>query len=215
MHQLHRYLEYTNLSPILTAQDVERMVSEAQAHALVGLCVPTFWVKKARRALGLSEVQLVTVAGFPLGYQMTQTKTAEIQQALADGANEIDLVMNVSAFKSGMPWMKIEVAKCASLVHEHESLLKVIIETAYLDEAEITEAATLCADAGADFVKTSMGYAPAGATEAHVRQLRQVLPSCVGIKASGGIKTRDQARALIDAGADRIGASAAITMLAR
>ena len=213
MNELQNYLEYTNLSPTITAYDVARMVSEAKEHHVVGLCLPPFWVKKARRELGTSDVQLVTVAGFPLGYQMTQTKTAEIQQALADGANEIDLVINLSALKSGMPWVKIEVAKCASLVHEHEALIKVIVETAYLDEAEVTKTAKLCADAGADFVKTSTGYAPAGATEAHVRQLRRVLSSHVGVKASGGIKTYGQALAMIEAGADRIGASAAISML--
>ena len=213
MNQLHRYLEYTNLSPTITARDVERMVGEAKEYSFVGLCLPPFWIKKARRELRGSDVQLVTVAGFPLGYQMTQTKVAEIQQALKDGVDEIDMVMNVSAFKSGMPWVKIELAKCATLVHEHESMLKVIIETAYLNESEITETATLCADAGADFVKTSTGYAPQGATVAHVRLLRQTLSSAVGIKASGGIATYQQAQALIEAGADRIGASAAVAIL--
>ena len=213
MNQLSRYLEYTNLSPTITARDVERMVSEAKEYNVVGLCLPPFWVKKARRELASSNVQLVTVAGFPLGYQMTQTKVAEIRQALDDGANEIDVVMNVSAFKSGMPWVKIELAKCAALVHERESLLKVLIETAYLDNTEIEAAATLGADAGADFIKTSTGYASSGATVAHVRQLRQVLSSQVGIKASGGIKTYQQALAMIEAGADRIGASAAVAIV--
>ena len=212
MNDIYRHLEYTNLSPTLTARQVERMVAETKEHRFVGLCLPPFWTKKARRELGSADTQLVTVAGFPLGYQMTQTKVAEIQQALDDGANEIDLVMNVSAFKSGMPWVKIELAKCATLVHERESLLKVIIETAYLDEAEIEEAAVVCADAGADWVKTSTGYAPAGATVAHVQLLRRILPSSVGVKASGGIKTRSQALALIEAGADRLGASAAIAI---
>ena len=212
MNSISSYLEYTNLSPTVTARDVERMVNEAKEHRFVGLCLPPFWIKKARRELGNAETQLVTVAGFPLGYQMTQTKVAEIQQALDDGANEIDVVMNVSAFKSRMPWVKIELAKCATLVHERESMLKVIIETAYLDEPEITQAAVLCADAGADFVKTSTGYAPQGATVAHVQQLREVLPAAVGIKASGGIKTYEQALALVEAGADRIGASAAVAI---
>lgn len=211
---LANYLEYTDLSPTITARQVERKVNEAREHHFVGLCLPPFWVKKARRELGASSVQLVTVVGFPLGYQMTQTKTAEIRQALDDGADEIDVVMNISAFKSGMPWVKIELAKCATLVHEHESLLKVIIETAYLDEDERTKAATLCADAGADFVKTSTGFAPQGAVVEHVRQLRKELPSHVGIKASGGIKTYVQAQAMIEAGADRLGASAAMAIIA-
>ena len=190
------------------------MVVETKEHHFVGLCLPPFWIKKARRELGASDTQLVTVAGFPLGYQMTQTKIAEIRQALDDGAHEVDVVMNVSAFKSGMPWVKIELAKCATVVHERESLLKVIIETAYLDEAEIIRAATLCADAGVDFVKTSTGYAPQGATVDHIRLLRQTLGSHVGLKASGGIKTFAQAQAMVEAGADRIGASAAVAILA-
>lgn len=213
MNLLPSYIEHTNLSPTITARDTERMVSEAKEHGFVGLCLPPFWIKKAHRELGTADTQLVTVAGFPLGYQMTQTKTAEIEQALKDGADEVDVVMNVSAFKSRMPWVKIEVAKCATLVHEHEALLKVIVETAYLDEEEITEAATWCANAGADFVKTSTGFAPVGATEDHVRLLRRVLPSTVGIKAAGGIRTQAQARAMIEAGADRIGTSAAVALL--
>ena len=213
MNDLPRYLEYTNLSPTITARHVERMVAETKEHCFVGLCLPPFWVKKARRELGSFDAQLITVAGFPLGYQMTQTKVAEIQQALSDGADEIDVVMNVSAFKSGMPWVKIELAKCAALVHEREVLLKVIIETAYLNDTEIKEAATLCADAGADFVKTSTGYAPHGATVAHVQLLRRTLSSHVGIKASGGIRTRSQALTLIEAGADRLGASAALDLI--
>lgn len=213
MNPLASYIEHTHLSPTLTAQDVERMVGEAKQYGMAGLCLPPFWIKKARRELGPADTRLVTVAGFPLGYQMTQTKTAEMEQALRDGADEVDLVMNVSAFKSRMPWVKIEVAKCATLVHEREALLKVIIETAYLDEEEITEAATWCADAGADFVKTSTGFAPSGATEEHVRLLRRVLPSTVGIKAAGGIRTAAQARAMIEAGADRIGTSSAVAML--
>ena len=150
-------------------------------------------------------MRLVTVVGFPLGYQMTQMKVAEIDQSLHDGAQEIDMVMNLSAFKSDMPWVKIEMAKCAALVHEHEVVLKVIIETAYLSDEEIMRACVLCADAGVDFVKTSTGFAPYGATVPHVRLLRECLPAQVGINAAGGIQTAAQARALIEAGADRIG----------
>ncbi|MEQ9440790.1 MAG: deoxyribose-phosphate aldolase [Cyclobacteriaceae bacterium] len=210
---IHRYLEYTQLTPTITYNDVDRMVQEAKEHAFVGLCLPPFWVKKAKRDLGDADVQLVTVVGFPLGYQMTETKIGEMQQAIHDGADELDLVMNVSAFKSGMPWVKIEIAKCASLAHQHLRLLKVIIETAYLTDEEVTRACKLCADAGADYVKTSTGFAGAGATEHHIQLMRSVLPSNVGIKASGGIKTAQQAITLIKAGADRIGASAALSIV--
>ena len=210
---LPRYLEYTKLSTTLTYAEVDQMAGEAKEYGFAGLCLPPFWVKKAKRALGDSEVQLVTVVGFPLGYQMTETKLREMELAILDGADEVDMVMNLSAFKSGMPWVKIEIAKCSSLAHEHGCLLKVIIETAYLSDEEIADACKICADAGADFVKTSTGFASGGATEHHVRLMRKVLPSNVGVKASGGIKTAQQAITLIGAGADRIGASAALKMI--
>ena len=154
----------------------------------------------------------MTVAGFPLGYNMTETKLDEIKRGIDNGADEIDVVWNVTSFKTGIPWTKIEVAKCAKACHDHQKLLKVIIETAYLSDTEIEEACKLCADAGADFVKTSTGFAPAGAKAEHIRLMRSVLPPSVGIKASGGIKTREQAIEMIAAGADRIGTSSAVRM---
>lgn len=213
MQNIHRYLEYTRLSPTLTYQEVGSMVQEAKDYQFAGLCLPPFWVKKAKRDLGNSDIQMVTVVGFPFGYQMAETKITEIQKALDNGADELDLVMNISAFKSGMPWVKIELAKCATLIHESEALLKVIIETAYLSEDEIRTACKLCADAGADYVKTSTGFAPEGATVAQVKLMRSILPSNVGIKAAGGIKRYHQAIAMVNAGADRIGASAAVEII--
>jgi deoxyribose-phosphate aldolase len=112
-----------------------------------------------------------------------------------------------------MPWTKVEIAKCAKTCHDRQALLKVIIETAYLSENEIREACSLCADAGADFVKTSTGFAPSGAKVEHIQLMRASLPAAVGIKASGGIKTRGQALELIAAGADRIGTSSAVSMV--
>ena len=213
MKNIQRFIEHTNLKPTLDAYAIDRLVTEAIEHSFAGVCVPPFWVKKARRELGTSEVQLVTVAGFPLGYHMTETKLEEISVALRDGADEIDLVMNVSAMKAQMPWVKIEFAKCASLVHEHERLLKVIIETAYLTEKELALACRWCADAGVDFVKTSTGFSPEGAKADDVRKMRELLPSNVGIKASGGIKTYEQAVELIKAGADRLGTSSGIEII--
>ena len=211
--ELHRYLEYTKLSATLTYAEVEQMVQATKQRNFFGICVPPFWVKKVHRDLGDTDIQLVTVIGFPLGCQMTETKVQEMELAIRNGASELDMVMNVSAFKSGMPWVKIEIAKCASLAHEHGCLLKVIIETAYLRDEEIIAACKICADAGADFVKTSTGFTPTGATLHHVQLMRETLPSNVGIKASGGIRTAHQAIQLIEAGADRIGASAAIEMI--
>lgn len=208
-----RYIEHTNLSPTLTIQQVDQLVADARQHTLLGICVPPFWVKRARREIANDNIVLVTVAGFPLGYNMTETKLDEIKRAIDNGADEIDVVWNISSFKTGIPWTKIELAKCSKITHDNQKLLKVIIETAYLSENEIVEACKLCADAGADFVKTSTGFAPEGAKVEHIKLMRSVLSSEVGIKASGGIKTYEQALALIEAGADRIGTSLGVKLV--
>lgn len=210
---LAHYIEHTNLSPLVDSHAIDRLVSEAKEYGFLGVCVPPFWVKRAKREIGLAKVLLVTVAGFPLGYTMTETKLEEITHAINDGADEIDVVWNISAFKSGSPWTKIEIAKCAKRAHDHQKVLKVIIETAYLSDEEIVSACKLCMDAGADFVKTSTGFAPAGAKVDHVALMRKSIPAHVGIKASGGIKTRDQAIRLIDAGASRIGTSSGTSIV--
>jgi deoxyribose-phosphate aldolase len=207
MVQLARYIEHTNLSPTLTIGAIDQLVNEAREFGFLGVCVPPFWVKRAQREIGTDKILLVTVAGFPLGYSMTETKLDEIKRAIDNGADEIDVVWNISSFKTGLPWTKIEIAKCSKLAHDHQKLLKVIIETAYLSDSEIADASKLCADAGADFIKTSTGFAPTGATAEHVKIMRQSVPTSVGIKASGGIKTYDQAIQLIEAGADRLGTS--------
>lgn len=210
---LAQRIEHTNLSPTLTIADIDRLVEEAVQHHFFGVCVPPFWVKRARREIGSKPVALVTVAGFPLGYNMTETKLDEIQRAMDNGADEVDIVWNISSFKTGLPWTKIEIAKCAKLLHDNQKILKVIIETAYLSDEEIVQACKLCADAGADFVKTSTGFGPGGAKVEHIRLMRKNLPPQVGIKASGGIRTRLQAEEMIAAGADRLGTSSGIAII--
>jgi deoxyribose-phosphate aldolase len=211
---LSNLIESTNLKPTVTGQDIDFLIREAKDLKVFGVCVPPFWVKRASRELEGSDLSLITVIGFPLGYQMTETKIEEAKLALRDGANELDLMMNISAFKDGMPWPKIEFAKMSKLAHENEALLKVIIEVGYLSDEEIVKAAKICTDAGVDFVKTSTGFAPDGSvSEHHIRLLRGVLPSNVGIKASGGVKTKEEAQSLVKAGADRIGTSSARQLL--
>ncbi|MCO6359729.1 deoxyribose-phosphate aldolase [Roseivirga pacifica] len=210
---INRYIEHTNLKPTLTDKDIDALVVEAKTHGFVGVCVPPFWVKKAAREIGDAPIQLVTVIGFPLGYQMTEAKIAEVEKALDDGANELDVVMNISAFKAGMPWAKIELAKCAKRIHDEGAMMKVILETAYLSEEEIIQATKMAVDAGTDFVKTSTGFAPEGAKVNHIKLMREHAPSNVGVKASGGIRTLADAQAMIDAGADRIGASAGVAIM--
>ena len=213
MTNISQYIEHTNLKPLLVDQDIYKLVEEAKSHKFYGICIPPFWVKKASRELQHSDVRIVTVAGFPLGYNMTETKLEEMRLAIRDGAHELDLVMNISAFKSNMPWVKIEIAKSAALAHAGNCLLKIIVETAYLSKKEIEKACKICADAGADFVKTSTGFAPEGATLENILLMRSVLPKNVGIKASGGIKNYLQAKALIEAGADRIGTSSGVEIV--
>lgn len=210
---LAQYIEHTVLSPTLTIQDIDKVVSEARQYGFLGVCVPPFWVKRAQREIGKDKILLVTVAGFPLGYNMTETKLDEIKRAIDNGADEVDVVWNITSFKTGIPWTKIELAKCSKLTHDHHKLLKVIIETAYLSDEEIVEACKVCADAGVDIVKTSTGFAPSGAKAEHIKLMRSVLPPSVGIKASGGIKTREQALQMIEAGADRLGTSSGIKIV--
>jgi deoxyribose-phosphate aldolase len=207
---LSTYIEHTNLSPTLTISAIDKLVEEARQYNFFGVCVPPFWVKRAQREIGKEKIALITVAGFPLGYNMTETKLDEIKRAIDNGADEVDVVWNVTSFKTGIPWTKIEIAKCSKLAHDHQKLLKVIIETAYLSHDEIEQACKLCADAGADLVKTSTGFAPAGATVEHVAIMKKNLPATVGIKASGGIKNAQQTLALIEAGASRIGTSSGV-----
>lgn len=210
---ISRYIEQTNLKPTLTDKDIDQLVAEAKEHKFVGVCVPPFWVKKAAREIGEADIQLVTVIGFPLGYQMTESKLLEIDKAIEAGANELDIVMNISSFKTGLPWTKIELAKCASRIHEAGCMMKVILETSYLSDKEIVMATRLCADAGTDFVKTSTGFSGEGAKVEHIRLMRENAPSNVGVKASGGIRTLTDAQAMIAAGADRLGVSAGVAIM--
>ncbi|MEO9964945.1 MAG: deoxyribose-phosphate aldolase [Reichenbachiella sp.] len=201
------YIEHTNLKPALCDRDIDQLITEAKSYNFLGICVPPFWVKKASRDIADTAIQLVTVIGFPLGYHRTETKIKEIELALADGADEVDMVANISAFKSGMNWPKIEMAKCAKLAHEHSKILKVIVETALLTSDELAELSKIVSDSGADFIKTSTGFATRGASVDDIRIMKRNISSDVGIKASGGIKTLAELRAMVEAGADRIGTS--------
>ncbi|MFY0594130.1 deoxyribose-phosphate aldolase [Roseivirga sp.] len=211
--EINRYIEHTNLKPTLTDRDIDNLIQEAKSNNFIGVCLPPFWVKRAARELASTDIQLVTVIGFPLGYQMTESKLIEIEKAVDNGANELDIVMNISAFKAGMPWAKIELAKCAQLIHNAGCMMKVIMETSYLSDEEVVNATKMCAQAGTDFVKTSTGFSDQGATKHHVALMRKHAPSNVGVKASGGIRDLITAREMIAAGADRLGTSSGVTIM--
>lgn len=211
---IQQRIEHTLLSPVLTYSDIDQLVAEARQYLFKGVCVPPYWVEKTKRDLRDLPLSVVTVIGFPLGYQRSATKRQEMETAIKDGADELDLVMCLSAFKSrAYDWVKIELAQMAKLAHEHEKILKVIIETAYLDADEIRKACELCTQTGVDYVKTSTGFAPKGAQVEDIALMRQCLPESVGIKASGGIKTLAQAQAMLQAGADLIGTSQGVAIV--
>jgi deoxyribose-phosphate aldolase len=213
MKNINRFIEHTILKPDATQKEIEKIVEEGLEHQFMGVCVPPFWVKNARKHIGSKELQLVSIAGFPFGYNQTEVKLAEINQALDDGADEVDIVWNLSAFKSGMSWVNVDIARCAESLHDQNKILKVIIETAYLSDEEIKLACEISKDAGADFVKTSTGFASSGAKVEHIKLMRSVLPSHVGIKAAGGIRDYEMAVELIKAGADRLGTSSGIKIM--
>lgn len=211
--EINEYLEYTKLNPDLTDRDIDKLVAEAIHYKFIGVCVPPFWVVRAKRELQEAAVKLVTVVGFPLGYQMTETKLKECAVAIDGGVDEVDLVINVSALKSGMSWVKIELAKCAALLHQNNVVFKVILETALLSDSEIIATSKLASDAGADYIKTSTGFSHFGAKTEHVKLIRESVPEGVGIKASGGIRSYKQCLDLIEAGASRIGTSSAVNIV--
>lgn len=211
---LARYIDHTMLRPDTTQAMVAQLCQEAADHQFAAVCVPPCFVKQAVAALQDTGVQVATVVGFPLGYQLAKVKFFEAHQALSEGATEIDVVMNLAAFKSGKYEEVIsELQELSTLCHFKQSILKVIIETALLSPEEILQACRICEEAEADYVKTSTGFASGGARVEDILLMRATLPEYIKIKASGGIKTREAALALVKAGADRIGTSSGVSLL--
>lgn len=193
---------------------IRQLCTEALDYQFAAVCVPPCYVKIASSILGESVVKIATVIGFPFGYQTAEVKFFEAHKALSTGASEIDVVWNLAAFKTGkLADVENEIGELATLCHLRGGLLKVIIETALLSEEEIIEACAICAQAEADFVKTSTGFAQHGATIEDVQLMRQNLPERVRIKASGGVRDLTFAKELIQAGADRIGTSAGVQLV--
>ncbi len=209
--QLAPMIEHTLLRPDAVAGDYERLCREALEFHFYGVCVPPDRVRFARSLLAGSSVQVVTVIGFPLGFQTGPVKVREAENALAEGAQELDAVLNIGALKEGR-FQEVEkelrdlVAVCDGLKPDRP-LLKIIIEACYLTDSEKLLAVRLIREAGADFVKTSTGFGPGGATVEDVSLLKGAADGRLKIKAAGGIRTRAQALALVAAGAHRLGTS--------
>ena len=211
---LAAHIDHTLLRPDATEAQIIQLCDEAAAHGFATVCVPPCYVALATAKLVDTGVGICTVIGFPLGYSSASVKFKEAEVALYDGATELDMVINISALKSGKTdAIQAEILDLADLCHVHQSLLKVIIETALLTEVEIELACRLCVGGEADFVKTSTGFASRGASVADVELMRRSLPAGVRIKAAGGIRTREAALALLAAGADRIGSSNSLALI--
>jgi deoxyribose-phosphate aldolase len=212
--ELAKQIEHTNLKPNCTNEDIIKLCEEAVQYGFYGVCVPPYFVQLAKKTIGKKNIKIVTVAGFPLGYSTVGAKVEEAKKAIISGADEVDMVMNIAAFKSDdIQTVQNDIQSVVTVCHLQNKKVKVIIETAYLDDEEIKRICKICADCEVDFVKTSTGYASAGASVQHIKLMRDVLPPKIKIKAAGGIKTKKQAIELLQAGADVIGCSASISLL--
>jgi deoxyribose-phosphate aldolase len=207
-------IDHTLLKPEATIQQITQLCHEARLHHFASVCVNPSQVRLAAQLLQNSDVKVCTVVGFPLGATSPQAKAFETEQALADGASEIDMVINIGALKSGEDRLvEQDIAGVVAAAHRRQALCKVIIETALLSDEEKVRACLLAKQAGADFVKTSTGFSSGGATIEDVALMRQTVGPQIGVKAAGGIRNLTDARNMISAGATRLGASAGVKII--
>ncbi|MGI8958455.1 MAG: deoxyribose-phosphate aldolase [Bryobacteraceae bacterium] len=207
-------IDHTLLKPEAARADVARLCDEARQFSFISVCVNPYWVRFAAELLTDSSVNVGTVVGFPLGANTAGAKLAEAQIALSSGAEQLDMVQNIGALRSQeFEVVRKEIADVAALAHSRGAILKVILETSLLSEEEKIAACTLAVEAKADFVKTSTGFAVAGATLEDVKLIRQVVGPSLGVKASGGIRTLEDLRLMVSAGANRIGTSSGVSIV--
>lgn len=210
---LAAYIDHTLLKPEATVADIKKVCAEAREHHFASVCVNPSYIKLVADELHGSGVTPCCVAGFPFGTHTPEAKAAETAQAVADGAGEVDMVINVGAVKSG-DWALVERDIAAVVNAAGKAGVKVILETCLLTDEEKVHACEISTKAGAAFVKTSTGYSTGGATAHDVALMRKTVGPDVGVKASGGVRTYEDAVAMIEAGANRLGASAGIKIIA-
>ncbi len=211
---LARLIDHTLLKPEATPAQLRRLCAEARSHAFGAVCVNPAWVRLCAEELAGSQSVVAAVAGFPLGASLPELKAAEASRALRDGAGEIDMVLNVGALKAAEHRLvESDVRVVVEACRERGGLLKVIIEAALLTDEEKVTACAIAKLAGADFVKTSTGFGPGGASEPDVALMRRTVGPGVGVKAAGGIRDWPTARRMIAAGANRIGTSSGVKIL--
>jgi deoxyribose-phosphate aldolase len=208
---LNSFIDHTLLKPDATVEQITKLCREAREYKFASVCVNSCWVRLCAELLRGSEVAVCTVVGFPLGAMIPEAKAFEAEAAIENGATEIDMVINVGALKSkDYRMVAKDLHAVCDVVHEHGALLKVIIETCLLTREEKVIACLLAKNAGADYVKTSTGFSTGGATVEDVALMRKVVGEEMGVKASGGIRDKETAEKMLDAGADRLGASAGV-----
>lgn len=211
---LHRYIDHTLLKPEATEEDIDRICDEAAEYRFASVMINPSWVKHAARRLRGTGVPVGTVVGFPLGAHTPEVKAMEARQALRDGADEIDMVINIGALKSHQyDLVKKDIARVTDAARESGAITKVILETSLLTDEEKVIASRLAKEAKADYVKTSTGFSSAGATVYDVALMREAVGPDMGVKASGGIRTQTDVEEMIAAGATRIGASAGVSIV--
>jgi deoxyribose-phosphate aldolase len=211
---LNKYIDHTILKPTCLVADIEKLCAEAKQYDFAAVCVPPNFVKLAKEKLAGSTVQVATVIGFPFGYSATEAKIAEIILAMVDGADELDVVANISAIKNG-DWSAIadEINHIMPIIRSKGKVVKIIIESGILTDDEIIKCCDIYGIAGIDYLKTSTGYAEKGASVEAVKLFRKHLPDQVQIKASGGIRDYATAQSMIAEGATRIGCSAGVAIV--
>jgi len=208
------YIDHTVLKPTTTLADVEKLCDEAVHYKFAAVCVPPLFVRKAKELVTVPQIKVATVIGFPFGYSAIEAKVAELVLAIIDGADELDLVINISAIKNNdWQFLASELNAVLPIVRNKNKVIKVIIESGILTNEEIIQCCDLYGAAGVDFMKTSTGYAEKGATVEAVLLMRKHLANNIRIKASGGIKTYTFARQLIEAGANRLGCSSSVSIV--
>ncbi len=208
------YIDHTVLKPTTTIADVEKLCAEALEYNFAAVCVPPLFVKKAKELITGSSVKVATVIGFPFGYSAIEAKIAETVLAIVDGADELDIVINISAIKNNdWQYLAKEINTIMPIIRKSEKVIKIIIESGILTDEEIIRCCDIYGTAGVDFMKTSTGYAQTGATVEAVQLMRKHLANAVKIKASGGIKNYTFAASLIAAGADRLGCSSSVLIV--
>ncbi|MEE8823154.1 deoxyribose-phosphate aldolase 1 [Lentilactobacillus sunkii] len=212
--QLAKYLDHTNLKPDATEASIRETCEEAIKYNTASVCINSHWIPLAAELLKDTTVKPITVVGFPLGATNTETKVYEAITAIDDGAEEIDMVLNVGELIGGnLAYVTADIQAVAEAVHAKNKMLKVIFETSLLNDEQIVDACHASENAGADYVKTSTGFSTEGATLHNVELMRKTVGSKLGVKASGGIHSREEAMAMIEAGASRLGVSATVKIL--